>query len=98
MVNFDLTVTTASGSLASLLFDTGRDAIAWLAGIEEDEEPARHIAIEAFTDDGRKVSIVIPNDGSTAASVTIGEDASGRQGSDQLSVREEERSLLLANS
>ena len=73
MLNFDLTVTTNSGSSASFLFDTGRDAIAWLAGMDDESEQAQYIAIEAFTDDGRKVSIVIPNDGSRAASVIIGE-------------------------
>lgn len=74
MSNFDLVVTTASGTTSSFLFDTCGDAIDWLAGAVDDEEPAHQVTIKVTTSEGRIVSITIPNDASQKAMVRIDEE------------------------
>ncbi|MEO5929657.1 MAG: hypothetical protein ABIR47_06980 [Candidatus Kapaibacterium sp.] len=69
MHNFDLTLTTQSGD-SSVVFDDCSEAIAWLAG--SGDEKTERISIAVTADDGRKVLITIPNDGSRKVSVQIG--------------------------
>ena len=72
MRNFDLIVTSKSGTSSPILFDNCSEAIAWLAGYG-DEESTRQLRIEVVSDDGKRICITIPNNDSSRVSVEIRE-------------------------
>jgi hypothetical protein len=70
MKNFELAVINQTGTSIPFTFENGRELVTWLAGTEH-RDNVRGVKLECADDDGRSVSIFIPNDDSTRASLAI---------------------------
>jgi hypothetical protein len=68
MKNFQLDAECVSGESIEYEFDTGRNVVDWLAGMDIDPE-VTSVCIRVYDDFGRRVLIEIPNNDTEMVSV-----------------------------
>ncbi|MEP7219506.1 MAG: hypothetical protein ABI876_11355 [Bacteroidota bacterium] len=69
MENFSILVRHANGETCSDEFSDCRDLIMWYVGCEDEKGKVAGAELRAITDDGKVVTIFIPNDASTRVSI-----------------------------
>lgn len=68
MKNFQLGAASVSGDDVEIYFETGRNVVDWLAGMDIDPEVS-FVSIKVYDDTGQQITIRIPNDDSDTVTV-----------------------------